>query len=74
MPEYDTAVLQRLPYGQGWPEAPSCQLFHCRCLNCAALTDGGCERSFSPVDDSALNTALNEEEGKKRSVWAFYSL
>ncbi|KAK5898374.1 hypothetical protein CgunFtcFv8_015796 [Champsocephalus gunnari] len=22
MPEYDTAVLQRLPYGQGWPEAP----------------------------------------------------
>lgn len=22
MPEYDTAVLQRLPYGRFWPEAP----------------------------------------------------
>lgn len=47
------------------PRPPSCQLFPCRCLNCAALTDSGCD-SCSPVDDSALNVAPNRTEAQNK--------
>lgn len=47
------------------PRPPSCQLFPRRCLNCAALTDSGCD-SCSPVDDSALNVAPDGIEARNK--------
>lgn len=50
------------------PRPPSCQLFPRHCLNRAALTDRGCERSFSAADDSAPNTAVQGGEDKEKGV------
>lgn len=47
------------------PRPLSCQLFPCRWLNCAALTDSSCD-SCSLVDDSALNVTPDRTEAQNK--------
>lgn len=65
MPEYDTAVLQRLPYGRGWPEAPELPTVPLSLpgLCCAEVTAAAIGVSLLLM---IQHTALNGAEDKKK--------